>query len=901
MEVARVLERLETRLEGLDDAEVRRRQSDYGPNVLAEQGSGSLIEVVFDQFRSPLITILVIATIVTILLGHLLDAAVIGAVLVLNAVVGSVQERRAETAVRALMSLVVPKARVIRGGHEIEVDGRGLVPGDIVTLEPGVRVPADLRLVSSRALRVDESLLTGESVPVDKAQGPVGESSVLADRTSMAYTGATVTGGRGRGVAVAIGDRTELGAIAELVRSETRRRTPLQDRMDRLARLVGFAVAVACVVAFVSGVALGGEVEDMFLTSVALAVAAIPEGLPVAFTITMALGVHRMARRNAVIRRLPAVETLGSTTVIGSDKTGTLTQNRMTVTEIWTARGVVAVDVDDPGEPVAFVGSGAIRSGFPRDEDVSEDDASIRLAVVEALTAAVLTNEAQAVRGDEGWVTAGDPTEIALLLAAHGAGMEPSEVIARAPVIAEIPFESERRFSASVCEHLDDSSRHVLWVKGAPEAVVSMCGSIAYGEDVGPLDADAVLEVAEEMAGRGLRVLATARRRLDHHVADGADLEDPEGLVFTGLFGLIDPPRPGVPEAIVQCRQAGVGVVMITGDHAVTARAIAAELGLESPQGVMTGAELAGLDTAALADRMGHCRVFARVAPEDKLRIVDALQFRGEVVAVTGDGVNDAPALRAADIGVAMGLSGTDVAREAADMVLTDDDFVSITAAVEEGRITFDNVRKVTFFLLSTAAATILAILVGVWASWPLVMAPVQLLWLNLVTNGVQDIALAFEPGEPGLLDRPPRPRREGILSRVLWQRTVLAGAVMASCTLAMFRWELERSGSEIRAQSVALTTMVVAMAFHVGSSRSERESVLSLSPWSNRFLVVASAAALGLHLASLHLAPTQYLLGVEPLDLAAWIRVVPAAGVVLVVVEADKAVRRLRSRRRAR
>lgn len=872
------LKRLDVGEHGLVGDEVERRMVHFGPNRIDDQPPPHVLVVLLRQFTSPLIFILLGAAVLTLALAEYLDAAVIAVVLALNATIGFIQERKAEGAVRALMGLAVPKARVMRSGHEWEIDSRDLVPGDIVLLEPGVRVPADLRLLWANTLRIDESLLTGESLPVDKSNTVVAEASVLADRTNMAFTGAVVTSGRGRGVVVATGNHTALGDIAGLIRSEVTERTPLQQRMDRLSKLVGVVVGAAAALAFVSGVALGGSVDDMFLTAVALAVAAIPEGLPIAFTITLALGVHRMAQRQAIVRRLPAVETLGSTTMIGSDKTGTLTQNRMTVTSLWTSTDRYRLRDDSPTS--GFVASNP--QGLGPDGDPAFHD---------ALIGAVLSNEAEVARTDEGLHTTGDPTEVALLVAALGAGLEPEDLKEQHRIVAEIPFESERRFSATVCEHAHDTGvRHVMWVKGAPEQVVAMCQTLATPTGPIPLDPDLVLSAARTMAAEGLRVLATARVDLENHVSPGVTLAQPDGLTFTGLHGMMDPPRPGVREA------------MITGDHAVTASAIAAELGIGHPDvPVLTGAEMVALSEDDLVKRVDTCRVFARVSPEDKLRIVKAFRLRGDVVAVTGDGVNDAPALKAADIGVAMGRGGTDVAREAADMVLTDDNFVSIAAAVEEGRVTFDNVRKVTFFLLSTGAATILAILMGVWLQWPLIMLPAQLLWLNLVTNGLQDVALAFEPAEPGVLDRPPRRRREGVLSWVLWQRIVLTGVVMAAGTLVMFRWELNRSGSESMAQSVALTTMVVFMALHVGNSRAETQSLLRISPWSNRFLFSASVVAMSLHVAALYLPPTQYVLRVEPIDLAAWARLVPVAASILVVVELDKAVRRRRARQRPR
>ena len=874
-----VEERLGTSSSGLGDDEVAIRSERFGPNALKDEPPAGLFVVILRQFKSPLIYILLLAAAVTIVLGEFIDAGVIAAVLALNAVIGVTQERRAEGAVRALMQLVVPRAKVVRSGHEQEIDSRSLVPGDVVVLEPGSRVPADLRLTNTNALQIDESLLTGESSAVTKYARPVAEDATLADRSSMAYTGAVVTMGRGRGAVVGIGASTQLGSIAGLIRDEQSAPTPLQQRMAAFTRVIGLAVGASSLVAFVSGVAMGSAPDEMFLTAVALAVAAIPEGLPVAFTITLALGVRRMARRNAVIRRLPAVETLGSTTVIGSDKTGTLTQNRMEVQAVWA--GGVSFDVNGDvtrrittttGEPVEPIEHPALH---------------------ETLLTGVLTNEASRFSLDTTTRSTGDPTELALLASAFAVGIEHSSARDSHPMVAEIPFEPEDRYSASVRVRSDG---HVVFAKGAPERILEMCSHVLTGSVEQPIDPEPIHAAAREMAAQGLRVLAMASRRLAAPLGSAGEFGEPEGLVFMGLQGMHDPPRSGVREAISLCREAGVRVVMITGDHAETARAIALDLGIASPESrVLTGADLATLADSALCELVPDTAVFARVAPEEKLRIVRALERNGEVVAVTGDGINDAPALKAAAIGVAMGRSGTDVAREASDMVLTDDNFVSITAAVEEGRVTFDNIRNVTFFLVSTGAATILAILASVWMQWPLLLLPAQLLWLNLVTNGLQDVALAFEPGVKGVLKRPPRPRSEGILSLALWERVLVVGIVMAIGTLVLFNWELSRSGSLPRAQTVALTTMVVFMAFHAGNARSEHRSVLRMNPFANRFLLAATIGALGVHAGSLYLAPTQYVLRVEPLDFDAWWRMIVTASTVLVAVEVHKVVRRRR------
>jgi Ca2+-transporting ATPase len=862
-----VADRLGTDRAGLAGEEARARLARVGPNRLRETPPTGAWTILWHQFRSPLIYILLVAGAITLLIGHFVDASVIGAVLALNATIGFLQEKRAEESVRSLLCLASPKARALRDGRMVELDSAELVPGDVVVLESGTRVPADLRLFRDHALRVDESLLTGESLPVAKQVGPVGEREAVADRTSMAYTGSVVATGRARGFVVATGAATELGAIARSLEGTEEIVTPMQARMARFARVVALAVVGAALLAFVEGLLRGEGVAEMFLVAVTLAVSGIPEGLPVVVTITLAVGVRRMAARNAVIRRLPAVETLGSTTVIGTDKTGTLTENRMTVLEIVTPGRRLSLEGGPPGA-------------------LAPDQHAL-------LEVAVLSNEASLVLREDGAEDAlGDPTEVALLVAARRLGFDFERARVQGESLHETPFEPELQHCASV-RRLD--GRRALLVKGAPERVLAMC-ALEQGADgsTRPLDRERALEAAAALAGRGLRLLGYARRGLlPDEEAHGARAE---GMTWLGLTGMMDPPRAGVRESIAACRRAGIRVLMITGDHARTAGAIGRELGLggEGGPSVMSGEELAALDEAGLGRAARERDVFARVAPEQKLAVVRALRRQDEVVAVTGDGVNDAPALKAADVGIAMGRSGTDVAREAADMVLTDDDFVSIAAAVEEGRVTFGNLRKVTFFLVSTGAAEVSTVLVALALGWPLPYLPAQILWLNLVTNGVQDVALAFEPGDPDVLSEPPRPRREGILSALLWERTVIAGLVMTAGTLSLFRWELAESGSLPHAQTVALTTMVLFQAFHAGNSRSERRSAFGKSPFSNPWLFLAVAASLGVHVAALYVPWTQFVLRVEPLaDPRTWVRMTAVAATIVVAMELHKWIRR--------
>ncbi|MGQ9571709.1 MAG: cation-translocating P-type ATPase [Dehalococcoidia bacterium] len=871
---------LGTGSEGLSSAEVKARLARYGPNRLEEAPPPSDLVILLHQFRSPLIYILLFATGLTLFLREFIDSMVIAAVLVLNAVIGFTQERQAEASVRALMKLVSPRARVIREGREWEVESAELVPGDVVLLESGSRVPADMRLVATTTLMIDESLLTGESVPVAKRSAPLEAPDIeLADRVNMAYAGSVVTSGRGRGIVTETGNETQLGTIAASIREEAEPQTPLQQRLTGFAHIIGGVIGVSVVVAFIMGVMLGNSPTEMLKVAVALAVAAVPEGLPVVFTITLALGVRRMAHRNAIIRRLPAVETLGSTTVIGSDKTGTLTENRMTVQEIWAGGGCFAL------------GDGAACS---RPAALETADG---MALVEhhplylTLLTGVLTNEAEIYSADGGYESRGDPTEAALLIAAARTGIEPEHARREYDPYADIPFEPERQYSASIRVR---NGEYFVFVKGAPERVLQMSAQMMTDGGPAPLDSDAVQEAASNLAARGLRVLATAYRQLAHPPESAEDLPDPEGLVFLGLQGMKDPPRAGVGEAIAGCRDAGIRVLMITGDHVATARAIAKELNIAGDEApALSGSELAAMDEETLRERAQEVSIYARAAPEHKLRVVRALRHRGEVVAVTGDGVNDAPALKAADIGIAMGKSGTDVAREASDMVLADDNFVSIYAAVEEGRVTFDNVRKVTFFLIATGAGSIITILAALLFQWPVPFLPAQLLWLNLVTNGLQDVALAFEPGERYVLKRPPRSRQEGIISSLLWERTALVGLVIAVGTLFLFRWELDQTGSLARAQTVALSTMVFFQIFHVGNSRSEFGSAFRKSPLSNPFLFVATVAALVVHISALYLPPTQYVLRVEPIELETWVRMALVASSVVAVVEVHKFLRR--------
>ncbi|MEX1254073.1 MAG: HAD-IC family P-type ATPase [Dehalococcoidia bacterium] len=870
------LSALQSSARGLSQIQAQERLRTLGPNELGAKGGVTAAAILLRQFTSPLIYILVAAALVTVLLQEYIDAGIIAAVLVLNAVIGFSQEYRAERSMEALHKLATTQAHVIRDGRERQIDARELAPGDVVLLEAGAKVPADCRILHSTALETDESLITGESTTVVKSRLPLDEDVPLPDRANMLLTGTVVTRGRSRAVVVATGERTQLGLIAAGVERIGEARPPLLQRMDRFARIIGAAVLVVSVAGFLMGLAMGEDAHELFLTLVALAVAAIPEGLPVVLTITLAIGVNRMAARNVIIRRLPAVETLGSCDVIGSDKTGTLTQNRMTVARVYAA-----------GREFQVTGSGYEASGqflLAGQPTQTTDSSPLRLT----LLAGALCNDARVVQADGEFEVHGDPTETALLVAAAKAGLFKEELEERFPRRAEIPFDPERRYAATLHE---DEGAPRLFVKGAPEQILEMCTAAI---DEASLDRERVLQAAHEMATDGLRVLAMAYRELASPPEELVAEEHLTGLTFLGVEGMIDPPREEARQAVRGCQQAGIRVIMITGDHATTGLAIARQLDIARGDGrVLTGSDLDQMDDARLQEAICDTPVYARVSPEQKLRIVTAIQGQGHTMAVTGDGVNDGPALKAADIGVAMGRSGTDVAKEASDMVVTDDDFASIFAAVEEGRIVFDNVRKVTFFLIATGVGTVLAVLASIIFRFQLPLLPAQLLWLNLVTNGVQDVALAFEPGEKDVLKRPPRPRGEGIISALLWERTGIAGTVMAAGTLLLFLLDTHGGASIEQARTVALTTMVFFQVFHVGNSRSEHLSAFAKSPFSNRFLFIGTAIALAIHVGALYLPPTQYVLRVEPLDFWMWPKMIGVALSVIVAVELHKLIRR--------
>lgn len=875
---------------GLTSAEAQRRLEEHGPNALPRKPPPPLWRIGLRQFQSPLIYILAIAAGVSLLIGHGVDAAFIVVVLLLNALIGGYQEWKAERSSHALQQLLRIRASVLRDGEVREVDGEAVVPGDIVWLESGNRVPADLRLIQAHGLEVDESLLTGESLAVQKDPVWSGdESTPLGDRRNMAYAGSTISRGRAKGVVVATGQSTEVGHLAVDVLSVSGGRPPLLERMERFARVVGYAVVAAAVMIGLAGVLFRGYgVSEMFLFGVALAVAAIPEGLPVALTVALAVATSRMSRRGLIVRRLAAVEGLGSCTLIASDKTGTLTCNELTVRSIYLA--------DEREYPVTGEGY-APKGGL---EGMTGLQPGSDPAIDALARTAVLCNEADLHPRDGDWVWHGDPTDVALLSFGHKLGWTREATLDRYPELTAIPFEPERRFAATF--HRTDASPLVC-IKGAPERVLGMC-------DLDEETREAYQLQAERMAERGLRVLALAEGMGPEDFEPTDMVPEPERLSFLGFAGMIDPLRSRARDAVVSCQEAGIVVCMVTGDHPITALAIARDLQLaERADQVITGSELEGLTAEQLREVVGKARVFARTSPHQKLDLVQAARQIGHFVAVTGDGVNDAPALRQANIGVAMGRSGTDVAREAAELVITDDNFATIVAGIEEGRVAYDNVRKVIYLLVSTGAGLVVLLGLAVLTGRPstaagvsvLPLLPVQLLWLNLVTNGIQDVALAFEPKEGDVLRRQPRPPRQPVFDRLMLERTVVAAIVMSGVGFSAFCWMIENAGwDEARSRNILLLLMVLFQNLHIGNCRSETRSAFLLSPLTSPILLTGTLAAFSVHMLAMHVPFTQRILGVAPIDLSTMAILIGLALSIVLVMELHKWLWRVRLKRRS-
>ncbi|QYZ79293.1 HAD family hydrolase [Methanofollis formosanus] len=858
---------------GLTAAEAAARLEVYGRNALPTREPPSIFQVFLRQFKSPLIFILIVAGVISLLIGESTDALFIFAVILLNALLGMVQEWKAEQSAAALRALLRIAARVRRDGTETEVPAEEVVPGDIVLLEPGSRVPADLRIFRENVLSIDESLLSGESVPAGKVAGAVDADTPLMGRKNMAYAGSTVISGRGCGMVVATGRQTEVGKIATSISAMEVTKPPLLIRMEQFSRWVGVLVVGASALLAVAALLRGIPAVEVFFMAVALAVSAIPEGLPVAITVALSLGVSRIARRNVVVRNLAAVEGLGSCTCIASDKTGTLTVNEQTLTLIVLPDGGHYTVL---GEGYRGEGRVTDAAGLP-----PEEEEFVRLQ--EMVRAATLCNEAVLERKDADWAHYGDSIDVAFLACGYKLGLSPETVRGEVALLAEIPFEPERRYAAAF--YRVGGSVRVAF-KGAPEVVIPRCPWAPAG----------AAEVAAHLAAAGYRVIGVASGEIRGGVDTPFDEEDIPSLTFLGLACFIDPLRHDAAAAVETSREAGIRVVMVTGDHPATALAIARDLGIASSESALvTGEDLeeAGApDGDYFRDLVRRGQVFSRVAPLQKSEIVAALQGVGHFVAVTGDGANDAPALRRANIGVAMG-SGTDLAKDTASIIITDDAFSSIVTGIEGGRGTYDNIRKVTYLLISTGAAEVLLFTLALLAGLSIPLLAVQLLWLNLVTNGIQDVALAFEAGEPDVMGRRPRPPEEGIFNRQMVEQTLVSGGYIGVTAFLLWAWLLSTGWADDAARNVLLLFMVFMENAHAFNCRSERRSIFRVPLSANPFLVVGVVAAQGVHLLAMQMPVMQTVLGVAPVSLSIWLSLLAVAVSLVLVMEGYKYVRR--------
>lgn len=865
--------------EGISSEEARSRLERFGPNQLQERKRTSAWMRLLLQFHNPLIYVLLATSGATALLQHWVDTGVILGVVIINAIIGFVQESKAEQAIESLKQMLAPRAVVVRDGEKSSLPATELVPGDVVLLEGGDKVPADLRLVRVRNLQIDEAPLTGESMPVTKIIEELPADVALGDRQNLAFAGTLAVSGTAVGLVVATGDNTQIGRIAGMLQDVEGVDTPLIRRLASFSKVITVVILLFCVFVFFAGVVTGQEATDMLMAAVALAVSAIPEGLPAIMTIALAIGVKRMAARNAVIRKLPAVEALGSATVICSDKTGTLTRNEMTVTRILSPDGRFTV-----------TGTGFQPRGTVMDDnqhEVTSDDSAALHALVRA---GVLCNDAALRHKDGQWQIEGDPTEGALLVLAGKLGLSPDKLVGQWPRTDAIPFESELQYMATL--HHDHAGHAVTCLKGAPEAVLSRCAHAGSSNE--PLDGTKWREAAEAMAADGLRVLAVAERPWNSHDTVLELEHTQQEFRLLGLVGMSDPPRQEAIEAVARCHAAGIRVIMITGDHIATARAIAGQIGIRGTEAAMTGSELEKRDERGLDQAIDEADVFARVAPAQKLRIVQSLQRRGHVVAMTGDGVNDAPALKQADIGVAMGITGTDVSKEAGEMVLLDDNFASIERAVEEGRTVFNNLRKTILFILPTNGGECLTLVAALLFGVLLPILPLHILWINLVTTVALAITLAFDPVEPNIMQQPPRNPHAPLIDRSLVWRITYVSVLISLGTFGLFFYELQLGSSEEVARSVAVNAIVFFEVAYVFNSRHLTESVLNRRGFlGNRVVWWGIAAVVIFQIVFTYWPVMNSLFHVAPLDAGMWLRVFGASLVLMFLVETEKAIGR--------
>jgi len=872
-----VLKILKTKKSGLSDADADKRLGQYGQNKIEVRKKVNPLIIFLNQFKSFLILILIFATVISAAIGFFLDAAVIFAIVVINAILGFVQEYKAEKAVEALEKLAAPRATVLRNGKQKVISAEELVPGDIVLLETGDKVPADIRLFNIINLKVDESTLTGESISVNKNIDAIRKKVVVADRKNCAFMNTVVVNGRATGIVFSTGMRTEIGKVATLIETAETKETPLQKNLAEVGRKIGFGILIISAVVFGIGLLRGAHPVEMFLNAISLAVAAVPEGLPAAVTISLAIGVSRLTKANSIIRKLPAVETLGSCTFICCDKTGTLTKNEMTVKKVWVNNEVL----DIAGEGYApkggfFLGS---KQFVVKDEHL-----------LMALKIGTLCNSATLYQENTSWKITGDPTEASLIVLAAKAGLTKEALLKSYPQISELSFDSTRKRMSTI-----HKGPHGKWafVKGAPDLLLNVCSHIFENGKISKLTDNRrkeILAINERFASSALRILGLAFRELKD--TEEVTVENIENdLVFVGLAGMIDPPRPEVRDAIRICEKAGIRVSMVTGDHKITATAIGKALGLVKENSrIVDGAELDNISDEDLEKIAEKIVIYARVTPEHKTRIIDALQKRGHVVAMTGDGVNDAPALKAANIGIAMGLSGTDVAKEASAMILQDDNFATIVNAVREGRSIYDNIKKFLRYLLSSNTGEVLTIFLASVIGLPLPLIAVQLLWINLLTDGLPAVALSVDPPAQDVMERKPRDPKQPTIDGRMVSTIVLVGIVMTLGVLFLFNLALKRGGSLEYARALAFTGFVVFEMFNVFNTRSEEQS-FAQGFFSNRWLLAAVASSIVLQLAVLYIPKLQVLFGVAPLAIADWILLLGVGTTVIMAEEVRKAV----------
>ena len=868
-------------LTGLSESEAIARLERYGPNRLPEPPQRSPIIRFLSHFHNVLIYVLLGAAVITASLGHFIDTGVILAVVIANAVIGFIQEGRAEQAMNAIRHMLAPKSSVLRDGIRRSLDSASIVPGDIVLLEAGDKVPADLRLVAVSGLRIDEAILTGESVPVDKGTKPVSANAVIGDRSSMAFSGTLVTGGTGRGLVIATASATEIGRISKMLSKVETMSTPLIRQMNGFARWLTILILLIAAVLLVYGYFVGHlPFAELFMTIVGLSVAAIPEGLPAVLTITLAVGVQAMARRNAIVRRLPAIETLGSVSVICSDKTGTLTRNEMMVATVATADHVYTV----------------AGSGYSPEGGIHLADAEINPTehdqLLEFARASALCNDAALHSHYDGWHVEGDPMEGALHALAGKIVCETPEPFTHWSRTDSIPFDASHRYMAVL--HHDHNGHAEIHVKGAPERIIAMCAAQRSADGgTEAVDTDYWHKRIDEIASQGQRVLALATRTVpqEHIVLNTADLDC--HMVLVGLVGLIDPPRPEAIAAVAECHGAGIRVKMITGDHAGTAAAIARQIGLQNPDTVLTGAELEKMDGAELAAIVVDTDIFARTSPEHKLRLVTALQSHGLTVAMTGDGVNDAPALKRADAGIAMGQKGSEAAKEASELVLADDNFASIAAAIREGRTVYDNIKKVISWTLPTNAGEAMTIVVALFLGMALPVTAVQILWINLITAITLGIALAFEPTEDDTMRRPPRPREEPLLSGELIWHIALVSTLFLAAVFGVYAYAVDKGHSPDLARTIALNTLVALEIFHLffirniyGTSLTWKSVRGTRVVWTCVITVVLAQFAVT------YLSPMQHIFGTQAVPLLDGILIVAVGALFFAIIEVEKQLR---------